>query len=142
MENNCLKTLLFVPLGLFVVNLFHHKSPPRSLLRSFWYTALHFSPVPSVIANPIKQCSFESDILSQSLRFQPLVFQNLFSLGQKLLVQTGSLQDVALVLDFRLLRYGFLNRVLMQMHKHIHLFRSPLLLLIIIYRVILFSCLK
>jgi hypothetical protein len=47
------------------------------------------SPTFAMLANPVEQGAFKSDVVSQSLRFQPFVFQDFFPLRQKFLIKTG-----------------------------------------------------
>ncbi len=52
------------------------------------------SPGVAVVPNPIKERFFEADIVSDFFGFQPFVFQDLFSLRQKLLVESGIFGEV------------------------------------------------
>ena len=40
-----------------------------------------------MFANPVEKGTFEADIVAQSFRFQPLVSQDLFPLGEKFLIE-------------------------------------------------------
>jgi len=46
-------------------------------------------PALPVLANPIQQRPLETDIVTQALRLEPLVLQDFFPLGEKLLIKTG-----------------------------------------------------
>ena len=41
-----------------------------------------------MLANPIKQRPFETNVLPEPLRLQPLISQNLIALSEKLLIET------------------------------------------------------
>ena len=47
------------------------------------------APALAVLANPVEQCTFEPDIISQPLRLEPLVLQDLFPFGEELLIKAG-----------------------------------------------------
>lgn len=61
---------------------------------------LHFctaisSPGIAVFADPVQQSAFETDVISQPLRLDPLVSENLLPLSEKLLVKAGLLYKVS-----------------------------------------------
>lgn len=49
------------------------------------------APAVAVVAYPVEECAFESDVVACFFRFDPLVFKNFFTLRQELLVETGAL---------------------------------------------------
>ena len=50
-------------------------------------------PTGSVLGDPIHQGRIKSDVVPGFLRFNPLVLQDLFLLGEKLPIQRGTLED-------------------------------------------------
>lgn len=52
------------------------------------------APAFAMLANPIEQGAFETYIVAQSLRFEPLVLQDFFPFGQKLLVEAGLFNEL------------------------------------------------
>ncbi len=48
-----------------------------------------------MFADPIEQGAFEADIVAQAFGFNPFVTEDLLSFGEKLLVKTGLLYEVA-----------------------------------------------
>lgn len=46
------------------------------------------APALTVFANPIEEGSFETNIVSQTLRLEPLVLQDFLPLGEKFLIET------------------------------------------------------
>lgn len=52
------------------------------------------APALPVLPNPVEQRALEADVVSQPLRLEPLVLQNLFPLGQELLVEAGLFDEV------------------------------------------------
>ena len=46
-------------------------------------------PAFPVLSNPVEQRALEADVVSEPLRLNPLVLQNLFTLGEKFLIQAG-----------------------------------------------------
>lgn len=52
------------------------------------------APAIAVFANPVQQGSLEADVVAQSFGLDPLVPQDLFALGKKLLVKAGLLHEV------------------------------------------------
>jgi hypothetical protein len=58
-----------------------------SLVASLSGTASARSPCVPVVANPIEQGGFQSNVASRSLGLQPLMLQNLFSFGEKFLIE-------------------------------------------------------
>jgi hypothetical protein len=53
------------------------------------------SPALAVFANPIEERTFEPNIVTKAFRFQPLVFQDLFSFGEEFLIQAGLFHELA-----------------------------------------------
>ena len=47
------------------------------------------TPALTMFSDPIEQCAFEPDIITEPFRLEPLVLQDLFPLGEKFLIQTG-----------------------------------------------------
>src|ERR1700712_1852636 len=52
------------------------------------------SPTFAVLTNPIEEGTLETDIIAKPLGFQPLVAENLLSLGEEFLVKAGLLYEV------------------------------------------------
>lgn len=53
------------------------------------------APALAMFSNPIEQGPFETDIVTETFGFQPLVFQDLFSFGEKFLIQAGLFHELA-----------------------------------------------
>ena len=47
-----------------------------------------------MLANPIEQGAFETDVVAQSFRLEPLVLQDFFPFGQELLVEAGLFNEL------------------------------------------------
>lgn len=56
-----------------------------------------------MLTNPIEEGSFEANVVSEALGFQPLVTKYLLTLGEKLLVEARLLDELVLAA-----RLGFL----------------------------------
>ena len=48
----------------------------------------------AVFADPIQQGAFKPDVVSQALRFDPFMAENLLPFGEKLLVKAGLLYEI------------------------------------------------
>jgi len=46
-----------------------------------------------VLADPIEQCSFEADIITQALGFYPFMPEDLLTLGEKFLIEARLLYE-------------------------------------------------
>jgi len=53
------------------------------------------APAFAMLPDPIEQGSFETDIVTETFGFQPFVFQDLFSFGEKFLIQAGLFHELA-----------------------------------------------
>src|SRR4051812_45226629 len=53
------------------------------------------APAFAMLADPVEQCAFETDIVTEAFRLQPFVFQDLFPFGEELLVEAGLLNKLA-----------------------------------------------
>ena len=52
-----------------------------------------------MLANPIEQGPFESDIVTEPLRLQPLMAEDLFSFSEKLLIEGRLFDELSGVLE-------------------------------------------
>ena len=53
------------------------------------------APTFAVLANPIEQRALETDVVTQSLRLQPLVLQDLLPLREEFLIEAGLFNKLA-----------------------------------------------
>lgn len=52
------------------------------------------APALAMLANPIEQCAFKADVVTEPLRFEPFVLQDLFAFGEEFLIQTGLFHEL------------------------------------------------
>lgn len=52
------------------------------------------APAVAVFANPVEQGAFEADIVAEAFGLDPLVAQDLLTLGEKFLIKAGLLHEV------------------------------------------------
>lgn len=53
------------------------------------------APTFAMLANPVQERSFKTDVVAEAFRLQPFVLQDLFAFGEKFLIQTGLFHELA-----------------------------------------------
>lgn len=67
------------------------------LVRTLLFAPALSPPVP-MVANPIQQSTFKTDVATCFFGFKPLVFQDFLPLGKEFLIQAGTSDELFAVL--------------------------------------------